>query len=76
MLTSNWYFASRHRHVLERAVRAVAGVVDEDVDPAGVGDDLLDAGDHRGVVRDVHLRAHGSPASASPAMRSTRRAAP
>ena len=42
------------RDVLDRAVRAVAGVVDEYVDPAGLADHPLDARHHRGVVGDVH----------------------
>ena len=41
------------RHILDRAVGAVAGVVDEHVDPAGLGDDPLDERRERGVVGDV-----------------------
>ena len=42
------------RHVLDGAVGAIAGVVDQDVDAAGLGDDLLDTGAHGVVVGDVH----------------------
>ena len=42
------------RHVLDRAVGPVAGVVDQDVDAALLVDHPLDAGDHRRVVGDVH----------------------
>ena len=42
------------RHVFDRAVGAVAGVVDQHVDPPGRGDDLLDAvGDGR-LVGEIH----------------------
>ena len=41
-------------HVFERAVGAVAGVVDQHVDAAFFGEDLLDPGLHRLVVGDVH----------------------
>ncbi|GAB2691330.1 hypothetical protein GCM10027194_27140 [Thalassiella azotivora] len=42
-----------HRHVLEGAVRTVARVVHEDVDPSVLGEHALDAGGHRRVVGDV-----------------------
>ena len=41
-------------HVFQRAVGAVAGVVDQDVDAACLGEDLLDTGLHGCVVGDVH----------------------
>ena len=42
------------RHVLDGSVGAVAGVVDQDVDAAGLGEDLLDAQRGRFLVGDVH----------------------
>ena len=42
------------RHVLDGTVGAVARVVDEGVDPPLLGEDAVDAGDHRRVVGDVH----------------------
>jgi hypothetical protein len=48
------------RHVLDRAVRAVTGVVDQDVDPPLLLDDPGDAGNHRGIVCDVHREHMGA----------------
>jgi len=42
------------RHVLDGAVGAVAGAVDQDVDPALFGEDALDSGLHGFLVGDIH----------------------
>jgi hypothetical protein len=42
------------RDVLDRAVRAVAGVVDEHVEATVLREDAFDAGRHRVLVGDVH----------------------
>ncbi len=42
------------RHVLDSAVGAVARVVHQDVDAAGLGEDLLDAQSRGFVVGDIH----------------------
>jgi hypothetical protein len=41
-------------HILHRPVGPVAGVVDQHVDTASLGDNLLQPGGHRGVLCDIH----------------------
>ena len=45
-----------HRYVFDGAVGAVAGVVDQDVDAALLGEDPVDPGPHRLLVGDVHCQ--------------------
>ena len=59
--TSNWRRGLLDRHVLEGAVRPVAGVVHEHVDAALLAQDPFDARRDRRVIRHVHLeRAHAA----------------
>jgi hypothetical protein len=47
--------------LLDRALEAVAGIVDQHVDPAGLAQRVLDALAHARFVRDVEQDAEGSP---------------
>ena len=58
-LTANWARTLEAR-LLDRALEAVAGIVDQHVDPAGLAQRVLDALAHARFVGDVEQDAKGS----------------